>query len=170
MKTPAAAMLEFCAVGKSRNLGDRDVSLFGWDVLVGGGAGGDEPTVAVDSQIAGADEIRLASRRVGGDWGVVLDYSCDVVSESDTDVSVLGFARDVLRRSGLVCSAENESTCAGGNRLDSSAGGGCWLDLIVSSNIGKIGRDRVDTKISGAYTQDSQTRAPRGSAACRLVF
>ena len=151
-------------------MGEYDVSLFGWNVFVGGGDGGDESVVEIGSQAAGADEVCLDTRLVGGDRCVVLDYSCDIVTESDTDAGVFDFVDYVFRRSGIVCTSENESTCAGGNRVDSSAGGDCWLGLVVSSHISKIGRKRVDTKFSGAYTQDSQTRAPRSTTACRLVF
>ncbi len=101
----------------------------------------------IGAQAAGANEICLATRRVGGDRCVVFDYSCDIVTESDTDAGVFDFVDYVLRRSGIVCSAENESTCAGGNRVDSSVGGDSWLGLIVSSYIGKIGRKRVDFSI-----------------------
>ena len=127
-----------------RNLGEQDVSLFGWDVLDGGGAGGDESVMEIDSQAAGTDEVCVDSRRVGGTRCVVLDYSCYVVTESDADAGLFDFVDYIFGWSWIVCAASYESSGACGYRADSSVSGGGGIGFVVSSDLRKIGRKRVD--------------------------
>ena len=126
--------------------------------------------MAVDSQAAVEDEIRLAARRVGGVWCDVHDFTSDAIGEADADARVLGFAGNVFGWSGIVRVKTDESARACGDCFDTSARGDSRFGFVVAGSFGKVGRNRIDTKISGAHTSNSQTRAPCGSATCRLVF
>ncbi len=126
--------------------------------------------MAVDSQAAVEDEIRLAARRVGGVWCDVHDFTSDAIGEADADARISGFAGDFFGWSGIVRAETDESARACGDCFDTSVSGGRGIGFVVAGSFGKVGRNRIDTKISGAHTSDSQTRAPCGSATCRLVF